>query len=77
MHQSKEAEKKGTTLFHMGRAVHSMLKQADLAGLATWFEENPPCRILGPSECRYEATDLPPFENHNAEVWKNGVWRIQ
>ena len=47
-----------------------MLSQAGLGGLSTWIEENPPCRMLSPTEYRYEVKDLQPFENHIAEAWQ-------
>ena len=75
IHQSKETEKRGTPLYHLARALDNMLSQAGLGGLATWIEENPPCRILSPTEYRYEAKDLPPFENHSAEVWQR--WCVE
>ena len=70
MLQSKAAEKKGTPLYHLARALDNMLSQAGLGGLATWIEENPPCRMLSPTEYRYEVKGLPPFENHIVEVWQ-------
>ena len=73
--QSKEAEKKGTTQYHLCRALDNMLLQAGLGGLATWIEEDPPCRILSPTEYRYEAKDLDPFEKHKAEVWQR--WCVE
>ena len=75
IYEAKATEKKGTTLYHLARALDNMLSQAGLGGLATWIEENPPCRMLSPTEYRYEAKDLPPFENHNAEVWQR--WCVE
>ena len=48
--QSKAAEKKGTPLYHLARALDNMLSQAGLGGLATWLEPDAPCRMLGPHE---------------------------
>ena len=70
MLQSKAAEKKGTSLFHLARALDNMLSQAGLGGLKTWIEEEPSCQMLGPHEFRYELKDLPPFEDHIAPVWQ-------
>ena len=75
IYQSKETEKKGTTLYNLARALDNMLLQAGLGGLATWIEENPPCRILSRTEFRYEAKGLPPFENQSAEVWQR--WCVE
>ena len=57
-------------MYHLARALDKMLSQAGLGGLATWIEENPPCRMLSPTEYRWEAKELPPFENHSAEGWQ-------
>ena len=73
--QSKEGEKKGTTQYHLARALENMLMLANVGGLATWIEENPPCRMLGTTEYRYGAKDLAPFENHYAEVWQR--WCVE
>ena len=73
--QSKEGEKRGTTQYHLARALDSMLLNAGVGGLATWREENPPCRMLSPTEFRYELTDLEPFERHQADVWQR--WCVQ
>ena len=70
MLQSKAAEKKGTPLYHLARALDNMLSQAGLGGLKTWIEEKPSCQMLGPHEFRYELKDLPPFEDHIAPVWQ-------
>ena len=75
IYQSKETEKKGTSIYHLARALDKMLLQAGLGGLATWIEEDPPCRMLSHTEYRYEAKDLPPFENHIAEVWQR--WCVE
>ena len=75
IYQSKAAEKRGTTMYHLARALDKMLSQAGLGGLATWIEEDPSCRILSPTEYRYEAKGLPPFENHSAEVWQR--WCVE
>ena len=47
-----------------------MFLQAGLGGLNSWIEEDPPCRMLSPTEYRYEVKDLQPFENHIVEVWQ-------
>ena len=73
--QSKEGDKKGTTQYHLARALHNMLLQAGLGGLARWIEENPPCRSLSRTEDRYEPKNLDRFENHKAEVWQS--WCVE
>ena len=75
IYQSKETEKKGTSMYHLARALDKMLLQAGLGGLATWIEADPPCRMLSPTEYRYEVKDLPPFEKHSAEVWQR--WCVE
>ena len=52
--QSKQASKAETTQYCRARALDSMLLNAGVGGLATWREENPPCRMLSPTEYRYE-----------------------
>ena len=64
--QSAEADKNGTLQYHLARALDNLLLQAGLGGLASWIEEDPPCRILSPTEYRYDAKDLAPFETHKA-----------
>ena len=49
--------------------------QAGVGGLATWIEEEPPCRMLSRTEYRYEVRDLAKFEEHDAEVWQR--WCVE
>ena len=74
--QSKEAEKKGTTQYHLCRALDNMLLHAGLGGLATWIEEDPPCRILSPTEYRYEAKNWILLRNIRLRSGKDGVWKM-
>ena len=76
MFQSKAAEKKGTPLYHLARALDNMLSQAGLGGLKTWIEEEPSCQMLGPHEFRYELKDLPPFGIILLRSGKDGVCTI-
>ena len=73
--QSAEADKNGTLQYHLARALDNLLLQAGLGGLASWIEEDLPCRILSPTEYRYEAKDLAPFETHKADVWQR--WCVE
>ena len=62
-------------MYHLARALDKMLLQGGVGGLAAWIEEKPPCRMLSPTEYRYEAKDLAPFEDHDAEVWQR--WCVE
>ena len=65
-----QAEKEGTSKFHLARAVDKSLILGGFGGLQSWIESNPTCRMLTPTEYRYEVKNLPPFEDHEAEVWQ-------
>ena len=72
---ANRGDKEGTKQYHLTRAVDKMLLQGGFGGLQTWIEEDPPCRILSPTEYRYEAKHCTEFEDHEAPIWQR--WCVE
>ena len=72
---SQKDDKKGTSQYHLVRALDKMFMLAGFGGLSPWIEGNPPCRILSPTEHRYGPKDCDKFEDHDAEVWQK--WCVE